>query len=100
MSLNLGAQYRFSIGNGLAMMMRADAISKGKQYWDPENSAPRSTVNLLNLRLGLEDIKRKWSLTGSVVNATDRQYNEEFVAGGFATPANPRVVRLDLRYNF
>jgi iron complex outermembrane receptor protein len=101
-SLNLGAQDRFGIGigHGLALLTRVDFISKGKQYWDPENSTPRSTVNLVNLRLGIEDVNRKWSITGSVVNATNRRYNEEYVAGGFATIANPRVFRLDGRYNF
>ena len=99
-SLNLGAQERFPIGHGLAMLTRVDFISKGKQYWDPENSTARSTVNLVNLRLGVEDVNKKWSITGSVVNASNRRYNEEYVAGGFATPANPRVFRLDGRYNF
>lgn len=97
---NLAAQYRWPIGNGLAIQSRADVISKGKQYWDPENSGPRSTVNLVNLHLGLEDEKGIWSLKGSVYNATDRQYNEEFVAGGFATPANPRVFRVEYRHKF
>jgi iron complex outermembrane recepter protein len=99
MSLNLGAQYRFPITASLVGMARADFIEKGKQYWDPENSAPRSSIGLVNLRFGIEDSHRKWSLLASVVNATNRSYNEEFVAGGFATPAAPRIYRLDLRYN-
>jgi iron complex outermembrane receptor protein len=98
-SLNLGAQYRFPIMANLNGMTRVDFIEKGKQYWDPENSAPRSSIGLVNLRFGIEDAHRKWSLLASIVNATNRQYNEEFVAGGFATVAAPRVYRLDLRYN-
>jgi len=52
------------------------------------------------VRFGLEDIEGRWSLTGSVVNLTDVVYNSEYVAGGFAHPAPPRVWNIDLRYNF
>ena len=41
-----------------------------------------------------------WSLIGSVENAFDKRYNSEYVLGGFAHAAPPRVWRLDLRYNF
>jgi iron complex outermembrane receptor protein len=100
LSWNTGIQQRTPIGHGLKLVMRADVISKGKQYWDPENSAPRDTVTLLNLRAGVEDSKAKWSLMASVNNALDHAYNAEFVNGGFAQPALPRTYRLDLRYNF
>lgn len=100
LSWNTGIQQRTPIGHGLKLVMRADVISKGKQYWDPENSAPRDTVTLLNLRAGIEDGKAKWSLMASANNALDHAYNAEFVNGGFAQPALPRTYRLDLRYNF
>lgn len=99
-SWNAGIQKRTPIGNDLKLVARADIISKGKQYWDPENSAPRDTVNLVNLRAGIEDSKGKWSLMASVNNAFDHHYNAEFVNGGFVQPALPRTYRLDLRYNF
>jgi hypothetical protein len=35
-----------------------------------------------------------------VNNATNKAYNAEWVAGGFAAPAAPRIVRADVRYNF
>lgn len=99
-SYNLGAQYRFPVAASLRILTRADFISKGKQYWDPENSAPRDTVNLVNLRAGLEDSKGKWSLMGALTNATNKQYNAEFVDGGFVQPAPPRVWTATFRYNF
>jgi len=97
---NLGLQYRFPISQGLRMIVRGDVVSKGKQYWDPENSTARSTVNLVNLRTALEDTKGKWIWSLAVQNLTDQAYNAEFVAGGFVQPAAPRSVRMDLRYNF
>jgi len=99
-SWNAGVQKRMPITGDMKLVLRADLISKGKQYWDPENSAPRDTVNLVNLRAGVEDSKGQWSLIASVNNAFDHNYNAEFVNGGFVQPALPRAYRLDLRYNF
>jgi iron complex outermembrane receptor protein len=97
---NLGAQYRFPISAGLRVLTRADFIVKGAQYWDPENSAARSAVELLNLRAGLEDADGRWTLTGAITNATNKAYNAEFVLGGFAQPAPPREWTITARYNF
>jgi iron complex outermembrane recepter protein len=99
-SENVGAQYRFPITTGLQILTRADFIVKGAQYWDPENTAPRNAVELLNLRLGLEDAGGKWNVTGSVTNATNHAYNAEFVLGGFAQPAPGREWLVEARYNF
>lgn len=97
---NLGSQYRCSVMPSVNLTLRADVVNKGKQYWDPENSVARNAVTLLNLRAALEDAKGMWSTALSVSNATDKAYNAEWVAGGFTTPALPRIVRLDVRYNF
>jgi len=99
-SENVGAQYRFAVTEGLRVLTRADFVVKGAQYWDPENSGARSAVELLNLRAGLEDAHGKWSVTGSVNNATNKKYNAEFVLGGFAQPAPPREWMAEVRYNF
>ena len=97
---NASLQYRFPVAQSMRLLLRGDVVSKGKQFWDPENSTARSTVNLLNLRMALEDATGKWNAALSVQNATDKAYNAEFVAGGFVQPAAPRAVRLDVRYNF
>ena len=73
---------------------------RGQQFWDPENSTDRSAIELLGLRAGIEDNDGKWSLIGSIANATDEVYNSEFVTGGFAHAAPPRQYKVDLRYNF
>jgi iron complex outermembrane recepter protein len=99
-SENAGAQYRFPLNERLQLFTRADLIVKGAQYWDPENTAARSAVALLNLRAGLEDPRGKWSLVGEVTNATNKAYNAEFVLGGFAEPAPPREWLVTGRYNF
>jgi len=99
-TINLGAQYRTPLTDWLGLFARADYRRLGKQYWDPENTTARSNISLADFRLGVEDPKGKWTLTGSVENAFDRVYNSEYVLGGFSHAAAPRVWRLDLRYNF
>ena len=82
------------------VLVGGDLIVKGRQFWDPENSTARSAVSLVNLHGSLESADRKWTATLAVKNAGDKVYNAEWVAGGFAEPALPRVVRVDVRYNF
>ena len=99
-TFNLGAQYRTSITENLGIFARVDYERRGKQYWDPENSTARSALDLVNLRVGLEDPEGVWALTGTVMNATDEVYNSEWVVGGFSHAAQPRTWHIDLRYNF
>lgn len=99
-TINLGLQYRTRLTDGLGLFARADYRRLGEQFWDPENATARSNVSLADFRLGFEDPDGRWTLTGSVENAFDKVYNSEYVAGGFAHAATPRVWRIDLRYNF
>lgn len=100
MTFNLGGQYRFPIGDSLAILTRLDYEHRGEQYWDPENSTARSAINLVRARVGIESIDQTWSIIASVANLTDEKYNEEWVLGGFANPADPRTWSVDFRYNF
>ena len=99
-TFNIGAQYRTDLTDTISIIARADYENRGRQFWDPENSAQRSALDLVNFRLGVEDREGKWSLTGSLINAFDEVYNSEWVLGGFAHPGTPRTWHLDLRYNF
>ena len=99
-TFNVGGQYRFPVSDFFGMFARADFESRGPQFWDPDNSTQRDRVNLLGLKLGVEDNDGRWSLIGSVDNVTDEEYNSEFVVPGFAHAAPPRQYKVDLRYNF
>jgi len=99
-TINAGLQYRTPITDHVDLFARADYRRLGKQYWDPENTTARSNVDLADFRLGVEDPNGAWSLIGSVENAFDKRYNSEYVLGGFAHAAPPRVWRIDLRYDF
>lgn len=99
-TLNLGAQVRFPISANLNGFARIDYEKRGEQFWDPENTTPRSAIDLSNLRIGLEQSEGKWSLIGTVQNMGDEEFNSEWVLGGFAHPAPPRAWHVDFRYNF
>ncbi len=99
-TFNAGVQYRTNITNSLGLFVRTDYERRGKQYWDPENTTVRSSLDLVRLRIGVEDPEGRWSVTGTVDNLFDEKYNGEYVLGGFASPANPRVWHVDVRYNF
>ena len=97
-TFNAGGRIEFNLGNGLTMFARADYERRGEQYWTPENTHPRDTLELVNLRVGIEG--DKWTSSLYVNNATDKEYNSEVVTPLFTHPATPRVWRVDFRYNF
>lgn len=99
-TINIGIQSRADITNNLALFFRTDFENRGKQFWDPGNSTDRSAIQLVNARLGIEDIDGRWSFTLSGTNVFDQVYNSEYVIGGFAHAGQPDVFRAELRVNF
>lgn len=97
---NIGFQYSPQLGDRLRLMLRLDYQRIGSLYWDPGNSRSRSSVDLLNLRAGIESTDGSWSATLWAKNALDEIYNSEYVLGGFAHRARPRTFGVDVRYNF
>lgn len=96
----LGAQYRTAITDGVGLFTRADVEHHGKQYWDPDNSTARNAYEIVNLRLGVEDPDRQWSLIGSIDNLFDKKYNSEFTRGGFPYVGLPRTWSVDFSIKF
>ena len=97
---NLGIQWKSEMNTDLNFLVRLDYEHRGKQFWTPENTHPRSALDLMNARIALLDAKGGWELALEANNLTDESYNSEYVAGGFLHKANPRAVRMELRYNF
>lgn len=97
-TVNVGAQYRYPIGDGLELSLRADYRRIGRTWWDPANSTSRDPVDLVDARLGLD--ARKWSATVWARNLTDEEYNTEFSPGGFLYRALPRRYGVELEYRF
>ena len=97
-TLNLGAQYRQPLENGLSVTMRVDYNEIGRTWWEPYNVTSRDPVSLVDARLGLQGAK--WSLTAWSKNLTDTKYNAEFSPGGFLWRALPRRYGLNFDYHF
>jgi len=107
---NVGINYRYPLGgSGLHGLARLDYERLGPTYWYPDNFTKRDPVDLVNLRLGIE--QDAWSLTAWARNLTDQKYNAEWSPGpqGFPSPgetnnfvfkALPRVWGVDFVYRF
>ena len=99
-TFNLGFQWDQNLSQNIGFFFRADYEKRGKQFWSPDNTHPRSALNLLNLRMGVKSLDGNWTFAVSANNLTNKSYNSEFVQGGFLHKANPRVWRAEFRYNF
>ena len=97
-TVNAGAMYLHSLGNGLKGSARLDFQNIGRTWWDPQNSTSRDPISLVNLNLGLQG--GQWSLTAWSKNLTNKIYNAEFSPGGFLWRALPRRYGLDFEYRF
>lgn len=99
-TLNLGAQIEIPISSDLEIFIRADYERRGKQFWDVENSTARDALDLINARLGIRSTSGSWDITASGYNLSDKNYNSEWVAGGFSARAPGRIWNVKYRYNF
>ncbi|RVT92968.1 TonB-dependent receptor [Sphingomonas crocodyli] len=98
---NLGTQYAFPITENRNLTARVDMHHKGRQFWETLNTAgARSAFNLYDARLSFGAADGKWQVTAWTKNAFDKKYNSEFVAGGFAYPAEPRTFGADVDFRF
>ena len=80
-TINLGAQYRQPLKNGLNVTMRVDYNKIGRTWWEPYNVTSRDPVSLVDARLGVKGAK--WSLIAWSKNLTDTKYNAEFSQADF-----------------
>jgi len=99
-TVNLGAQYTAEFGDAVNAVFRVDYRCLGEQYWDTLNSTARPALNLVDARVILQSTSGLWSLTFWGRNLTDKIYNTDWVAGGFAHPSQPRTYGADVRFNF
>jgi iron complex outermembrane recepter protein len=109
-TVNVGAQYRRPFGaSGLSGILRLDVQRLGPTYWYPDNFTLRDSVDLVNLRLGVDH--ERWALTAWARNLFDHEYNAEWSPGpqffpnpgysnNFVFKGMPRVWGVDFTYRF
>jgi iron complex outermembrane receptor protein len=98
-TFNAGVQYRQPLVNELTGTVRLDFQNIGRTWWDPYNVTSRDPVNLLDLRVGLQNGQR-WTITAWSKNLTNTIYNAEFSPGGFLWRALPRRYGVDFDFHF
>ncbi len=100
--------YRSAAPTGTSSSVRTYQII-GPTWFYPDNFTERDTVDLLNLRAGIET--DSWSLVAWSRNLTDEEYNAEWSPGpmffpspgytnNFVFKAQPQVWGIDLTYRF
>ncbi|HXS89084.1 MAG TPA: TonB-dependent receptor [Steroidobacteraceae bacterium] len=110
-SVNLGLAYRHQLAafGGASAFVRADLDVTGPTWFYPDNFTERDTINVLNLRVGLDG--GSWSVTAWAKNLNDEDYNAEWSPGpqffpspgytnNFVFKALPRRWGVDLAYRF
>ena len=109
-TINVGALWRVPLGGSdWDFFIRPDYQIIGPTWFYPDNFTERDTVNLLNLRAGIET--DSWSLVAWSRNLTDEEYNAEWSPGpmffpspgytnNFVFKAQPQVWGVDLTYRF
>jgi len=109
-TINVGALWRVPLGGSdWDFFIRPDYQIIGPTWFYPDNFTERDTVNLLNLRAGIET--DAWSLVAWSRNLTDEDYNAEWSPGpqffpspgytnNFVFKAQPQVWGVDLTYRF
>jgi iron complex outermembrane recepter protein len=101
-TLNLGANYRTPLDNvyeGMEGFLRADYVVTGETYWEPSNEFNRDPFDILDVRAGV-DLNEEMTLTVWSRNVLDEEYNAEYSAGGFVSPARGRQVGVDFQMRF
>lgn len=99
-TFNAGAQYRTAVTSSIDVMGRLDWERRGRQYWEPNSLADRSSIDLVRAHFGFESEEQGWSLIAWARNLFNEKYNEEFVLGGFAQIALPRTYGIDFTKRF
>jgi outer membrane receptor protein involved in Fe transport len=100
---NAGFQYERHVFNNhlwgpVNFFTRWDLSGRTREAWDADNSSFQGGYSTLNVRFGLRG--QRLSVMASILNATNKRYNEEFVEGGFTEPALPRTAMVTVTMKF
>lgn len=81
-SLNLGAQYEWMVAGDWTALARIDWERQGDKYWQLDNADVQEPVDLVNLRIGVQE--RNWSIFVSGRNVLDEEYYADFNPGAYS----------------
>jgi len=79
----LGIQYATPLMANVDGSIRVDFEHRGKKYWHPNNVDVSNPLDLINLRMGLNEAKGKWSANLFVRNLTDKKYYSDYYSASY-----------------
>lgn len=82
--LNLGLQYTAPVATGIHGFFRLDYEHRSKRYWHPDNAAVSNALDLIGLRIGLREMKDKWSVNLFGRNLTNKKYYADYNAAKYS----------------
>lgn len=81
-TLNTGFQYKTPISDQLGFLARVDYQHRGKKYWQVDNRDVQAPVDLVDIRVGLEN--ERWGLYVSGRNILGEKYYADFNPTAFS----------------
>lgn len=84
---NVGFDAEIPVADGVDFYVRPEYRFTGSYYWDLENRYRRPSVDLVDLRVGLEGDEGRWNVAGWVKNALNQKVTGEYQP--FANTGHP-----------
>lgn len=75
---NVGFDAEIAVGDRLSLFFRPEYRFTSSYYWDLENQYRRPSIDLVNLRAGIEGNDGRWSVTGWVTNALNEKVTADY----------------------
>lgn len=104
-SLNLGAQYKAPIFADYDLLLRADYEHRGDKYWQVDNVDVQKPVDLVNVRVGVEN--DRWGFYFSGKNIFNEKYYADYnptrYSGGaedIGFLSKPATWQFELKFNY
>ncbi len=105
--VNFGAQYDQPLAAGLLGEVRFDYEHRDKKYWHPDNAAVSPPLDLIGLRVGVHDVRDRWSLTLAGKNLANKRYYADYNSKAYTglpydigSLAEGRTYDLEAKYRF
>lgn len=88
LSYSFVGQYEIAVNDEFSLTPRLEVNGKSSFWWEANNNPTQKNdaIHLVNIRMIAE--LNDFSVTGYVENLFDKEYNTEYIVGGFGAPAD------------
>jgi iron complex outermembrane receptor protein len=74
--MNAGFQYNRPLTDDFGLLLRLDYAHKGRKYWQVDNRQVQNPINLVDVRVGVEN--ERWGLYFSGRNIFNEKYYSDY----------------------